>query len=244
MTVSAQSDPYVTLYGVPWETYQRILGALGEYQLRHTYDRGALDLRALLYGVDWQDYEAFLGAIEDYPLRHTYRVGTLEMMSPRKDHEWVRSFLGRLLETMAYELDIDIQCIGSTTLTNEDVRQGLQPDEAYYVAHEPDVRDRPEYDPAVDPPPDLVIEVDVTRSSLPRMPSFAALGVPEVWRHTGQEVHFYRLAERGEYEEIVNSVSFPFLTAAEVSAVVARLGTTSEHRLLKEFIRGLKARGV
>ena len=33
-----------------------------------------------------------------------------------------------------------------------------------------------------DPPPDLVIEVDVTHSSVPRMPIYAALGVPEVWR--------------------------------------------------------------
>jgi Uma2 family endonuclease len=242
MSVSAQSDPYVTLYGVPWQTYKRILGALGEYHLRHTYDRGTFDVRAVLYGIDWKDYEAFLDAIEDYPLRHTYSGGTLEMMSPRKDHDWVKSFLGRLLETMAYELEIDIQCIGSTTLTSEEARRGFQPDEAYYIAHEPDVRDRPEYDPDIDPPPDLVIEVDVTNSSLPRMPAFAALRIPEVWRHAGQEVHFYRLDEKGEYEEIERSLSFPFLSSAQVTAVLVRLGTTTEQRLLKDFVQAVKTR--
>jgi Uma2 family endonuclease len=218
-----------------------VLDALGEYHLRHTYDRGMLEIRSKLYGVAWRDYRKLLDALGDIPLRHTFRQGALEMMSPRKDHDWVKSFLGRLLETVAYELDIDIQCIGSTTLVSEETEQGLQPDEAYYITNEPAMRGKFDFEAGVDPPPDLVIEVDVTNSSLPRMPSFAALGVPEVWRHSQQQVHFYRLKNKSEYEEVEHSVALPFLASADVTRVVARLGSTTERVLLKEFVRELKA---
>ena len=52
------------------------------------------------------------------------------------------------------------------------------------------------YDPEKDPPPDLAIEIDVTNTSVPRMPVFAKIGVPEVWRldERGQ-LRFYRLGE-------------------------------------------------
>lgn len=237
-----QSDPFIVLHGISWEMYEKILDALGEYHLRHTYDSGELELRARLYGVTWQDYMRFLEALGDHSLRHTYDGGTLEMMSPRKDHDWIKRFIGRIIETVAYELEIEIQCIGSTTLTGEAVDKGSEPDEAYYVAHEKIVRGKLDFEPDVDPSPDLLVEVDVTSSSVPRLPGFAALAIPEVWRRADGAVHFLQRTGNDSYEELTRSVAFPMLTPEDIERSLDRLGSMSENAVLRELIGELKSR--
>ncbi|MBO0719619.1 MAG: Uma2 family endonuclease, partial [Blastocatellia bacterium] len=37
----------------------------------------------------------------------------------------------------------------------------------------------------VDPPPDIVVEIDIHHSSVAKLPIYAALGVPEIWRYDG-----------------------------------------------------------
>jgi len=37
-------------------------------------------------------------------------------------------------------------------------------------------------DLAVDPPPDLVIEIDIPSPSFSKLPIYADMGVPDVWR--------------------------------------------------------------
>ena len=234
---------YVVLYGVPWETYEGILETLGEYHLRHTYDRGALEMRRVLYGVTWDDYLKLLDATADLFLRHTYDEGILEMMTPRKEHDWVAGLLGRMIEALTLALDLPIQSIGSTTLRAAKGGRGIQPDRAYYLANEPRVHCKESYDPENDPPPDLAIEVDVTRSSVPRMPVFAAIGVPEVWRFTRGRLRFHRLGKAG-YEPAQAQFGFSVFDAAGSHAVrqpprgsgrngggprVRRLGGASQH---------------
>ena len=70
----------------------------------------------------------------------------------------------------------------------------------------------------VDPPPDLVIEVDVTSSSVPRPPIFAALGIPEVWRiDDDEELQFLHLQPDGTYQSRDHSRAFPALPVAEAA---------------------------
>lgn len=38
-----------------------------------------------------------------------------------------------------------------------------------------------------DPPPDLVLEIDITSSSLDKRPIYAAFGVSELWRYDGRQ---------------------------------------------------------
>jgi Uma2 family endonuclease len=236
------TDSVVVLYGISREMYEGILAALGEYQLRHTYDRGALEVPSLLHGVSWQDYMRFLEALGDYSLRHSYDEGELELMSPRKDHDWIKRFIGRIIETIAWTFEIEVQCIGSTTLTGERVAKGFQPDEAYYVANEAVVRGKKTYSPDLDPPPDLLLEVDVTNSSLDRMPGFASLGISEVWRHDAESIHFYRLSPVGEYEEIDRSWAFPFVVPSDIDRHLEKLDKLSENAVLRELITELRPR--
>jgi Uma2 family endonuclease len=162
-------------------------------------------------------------------------------MSPRKDHDWVAKLIARMIEAMALELDIAIQSVGSTTLRAAKARRGLQPDQAYYVANEPRVRGKETHKPDKDPPPDLVIEVDVTSSSVARMPVFAKIGVPELWRCRRDRIQFYRLARNGEYELVRHSVAFPFLKPAELTRFVRRRAEAGENAVVRAFVEWAKS---
>ncbi|HEX7446717.1 MAG TPA: Uma2 family endonuclease [Pirellulales bacterium] len=238
--ISRQEDPYIVIDGVSWESYDQILAALGEHHLRHCYDRGTLEMRSLLYGVTWGEYEAFLRALPEHYLRHTFDRGCLEMMAPSREHEWIKRFIGRLIEAMALELDIPIQSAGSTTQRRRESDRGLQPDESYYVASEPLVSRKRKLDLRRAPPPDLAIEVDVTYSTLSRMEVYASLRIPEVWRYDGRQVTFNKLATRRKYQSIQHSVAFPFLTPADILRAVDQLDQKDENTLVREFVRWAK----
>src|SRR5882757_8129224 len=153
------------------------------------------------------------------------------MMSPGKDHEWVAHLLGRLIEQMTIELGIPIQGVGSMTVANPNVKRSIQPAQSYYITNEPAVSGKLQYDPAVDPPPDLIIEVDVSNTSVRRMPTFAALKIPELWRHDEKGLHFYRLNDSGNYEQVEFSGEFPWLSSNAVFSFLSRHGLTKENDL-------------
>jgi hypothetical protein len=103
------------------------------------------------------------------------------------------------------------------------------------LAHEPQVHCKETYEPEKDPPPDLVIEIDVTSSSIPRLPVFAKIGVPEIWRCQRGRLRFYRLS-RGKYGLIRRSVAFPFLKPADLMRFLNRRGEIGENGVVREFV--------
>ncbi len=243
MVTTAEKDAStITLHGIVWDQADAIARALGEYHSRHTYNGRDLELMRLLHGVSWDDYAAFLQALGDYSLRHTYDGWTLEMMSPRKDHDRVAHLLGRFIEQMTIRLGISIQSVGSMTVSSPLVRQSVQPDQGYYVTHEPQVSGKPAFDPLVDPPPDLIIEVDVTNSSVPRIPAFAALAIPELWHYDGKQLRFYRLNAAKSYDDVPASGEFPWLSPQDVMNFLDRHTTVKENELTVLFADAAKAR--
>ena len=237
MNVDVEHDKdLVLLCDIPYEQYERIIDVLQEFHTRHTYDRGRLEMWRVLYGLTWDTYQRLLDAMGDHPFRHTYDRGTLEMMTPRKDHEWVKKLLGRMLEAMSLAMDIPIQSVSSMTLTSAQADRGLQPDESYYIAHEAQMREKQLYSPDEDPPPDLVIEVDVTDTCLPRLPVYARIGIPEIWRHDGREMQFYGLGPEGEYARIERSEAFAFLTPETITRFVEMRHETDENSVVRAFV--------
>jgi Uma2 family endonuclease len=139
--------------------------------------------RLALYDVAWEDYEAIGEALRDRSnLRLTYDSGTLEIMTTSQEHEKRKQRAGRLLEMLAEESGVDIEPAGSMTFKRSDLVRGLEPDQCYWIEHASRVRGTEEWDPSQDPPPDVVIEIEVSRTVLDRLDIYAALGVPEVWR--------------------------------------------------------------
>jgi len=191
-------------------------------------------------GVSWETYQRLLIEHEnENGTRFSYNEGTLEIMVLSARHEHPNRVLSLLVEVVAEELDIEVFELGSTTFQRFELLKGFEPDSAFYIAHAAEIAGR-DVDPAVDPPPDLIIEVDVTSSSLLRFPIFAAFRVPEVWRYDGTRVAIFRL-EGGQYAEADSSQALPPLTGALATRFLEerrRLGSTKWLRRVREWARG------
>src|SRR5207247_2926721 len=130
----------------------------------------------VLHGVSWKTYECFLADFENRSApRFTYDRGTLEIMSPREEHERSNRTLALLVEVVTEERGLEIDSLGSTTFKREDVGRGFEPDSCFYVQNAERVRGKERIDLAIDPPPDLVIEIDITHPSMDNLPIYAPL---------------------------------------------------------------------
>lgn len=188
----------------------------------------------VLNDVDWEFYEQVLGKIGNRPIRVTFFEGTIEIMAPLSKHELVKKAIARLVETMMLDLNMSAVPFGSTTFREEAKGAGLEPDECYYVKNPTAVRGMERFDPERYPPPDLAIEVDITRRSIPRQPIYAALGVAELWRFDGQELEVLVLGKKG-YSRVNSSSAFPFLPMDRFTQFVHRLLNEDQAIVLQDF---------
>jgi Uma2 family endonuclease len=184
--------------------------------------------------VPWEAYVAFCDGLGERHIRMTYDQGEMEIMTVSRKHERNKKRLGRLVENLTEELDIDIAHGGSMTFRNEEMLRALEPDECYWIAHEAMVRDRDEIDLDVDPPPDVTLEIEISRSTLDRIGIYAVLGVPEVWRWDGETLSIHVLTPRGTYRASRRSKAFPFLPMDEFAVFLTR-ADLSENHLIREF---------
>ncbi len=189
----------------------------------------------VLHDISWDFYERLLKELADRPIRVTFDEGSIEIMSPLPKHEKWTFRLGRLLELMAADLGVTIEGFGSTTFRRADRRKGLEPDRCYYIQNAARVRDMDAFDPAVHPPPDLAIEMEVTRRSISRQPIYAALGVPELWRFDGDQLGVLLLGGDGSYRPSETSLAFPFLPMRRFAEFVKRMGREEQATVLREF---------
>lgn len=200
--------------------------------------------KVILHGVSWRFYEQMQSELGDTNAAHlAYDNGTLEITVPTFIHERPNRILADLVTTICVELGIDACNAGSTTFDREDLLKGCEPDTAFYIQNEPRIRGHLEIDLETDPPPDLVIEIDITHPSLDKLPIYAGLGVPEIWRSDGESVSFYRL--RGNaYEETEYSLALPILTS-EITEDFLQRGLNESlsvwFRQVREWINSLQS---
>jgi Uma2 family endonuclease len=199
--------------------------------------------RFILDNISWGRYTRLLRLLEDRHLRLTYDRGVLEIMTLSHEHESDASFLGRLAVTLTEEFDLPIKEGRSTTFRRRRAEKGLEPDNCYWITHEHLVRGKRVIDLRRDPPPDLAIEIDITRSSLDRMGIYAALKVPEVWRYDGRTLKFFRLAG-SKYSEIASSGIFSVIKPADLVRFLDMRLHEDENAVIRRFrtwIRELKS---
>lgn len=171
----------------------------------------AINQKLILQGVSWDFYERILEEYADSNgLHFAYDDGFLEVEVPLAKHERANRILQDLVATICVEKNLGVRNFGSTTFRKELKTKGCEPDTAFYIQSARQIRGVEEIDLSVNPPPDLVIEIDVTSPSLNKLPIYAALGVSEVWLYKGTKIIFYKLYG-GFYEETANSVALPIL---------------------------------
>lgn len=177
--------------------------------------------RVVLNDIGWETYESLLADIGDHSnLRLTYDGGTLQIMSPTPQHGLYGHILSLLIEVLAEEMSQNVRCLGVTTFRRKDLERGFEPDTCFYVQNEARLRGKLGLDFSVDPPPDLLVEVDITSSSLDRFSIFAAFGVPEVWRFDGERLEIFLLSE-GTYAKSEKSTALPFVVPEVLVGFVA-----------------------
>lgn len=171
----------------------------------------------IIEAVSWETYQNLLQQIQDDSnVRLSYDQGVLEIMTLSPRHEKWKGLFAHLLAVIVEALDLNLISLGSTTFSLPAMAQGVEPDDCFYIRHAAVMAKKDEVNLAVDPAPELVVEIDISHRSLYKMPIYANLGVAEIWRHDGTQVKFYHLLGKS-YVEVESSDLFPFVTSAILS---------------------------
>lgn len=168
----------------------------------------------LLPGVSWEEYERLQEEVGESPdLRIFYDEGKVEVMSILAEHEEYADLILALMRELTRSLKLKLETRGSATLKRQLKARGAEPDGSCYIQNAERIIGKRRLDLGTDPPPDIVIEIDLTNESTGKFPIYAALGVPEIWRYDSEQAFFYRLEDQG-YVETATSATFPFLSSA------------------------------
>lgn len=190
--------------------------------------------RLELQQLSWQDFEAILAELGEHRgTRLAYTKGTLEIMTPLPEHEISKELIGDMVKILFEELNISNECFGSTTFKREDMNWGIEPDNCFYIQNYQTMIGKSRVDLTVDPPPDLVLEVDVTSKT--KLDIYEALGVPELWQYENRKLKIY-LLQNNKYVQSNLSLIFSNLPIIErISNFLEQGRTIGRSATLKAF---------
>ena len=190
----------------------------------------------VFHDVTWDDYEAMLKLVGERPIRVIYDRGEMEIFMPTFAHDNDAFLLGHLACILAEELDLDFEGGRTTTHKRRDLGKGAEPDDCYWFGEKAQsMRGKRQLDLTRDPAPDLIIEVDATRTSLDRLKIFAAMGVAEVWRSTSRSLQFLHLQADGTYQSRTTSRHFPSLTVSSLAQFLKDGRTANKPARIRSF---------
>lgn len=191
----------------------------------------------ILHDVSWETYERLLEEHGEHTgTRFTYDEGTLQIMIVSFEHESSNRTLSSIVEAIAEGMEIDFEPAGSTTFKRKDIKRGFEPDSCFYFRSPEKIRGKKRLNLAKDPPPDLIVEIDVTHGSLDRLPIFAAVGALEVWRYENGGVKIYCL-DKNHYIESAESRLLSGVSSTALTQFVAEGQTMRRF----EWLRNVRA---
>ena len=194
-----------------------------------------------LEDISWDEYEQLLTQLTEWRgMRVSYDRGRVEIMSPSFQHEKFIALISGMGCILAEEMDITVEAAGATTYKQESLLKGSEGDESFYVKNAGAIIGKRQIDLDVDPPPDVVVEVDITNESLSKFPIYAAFLVPEIWRYDGKQARVYHLVNES-YIERDASLSFPFLTSQAMTEFLDQSKTQGQTAALAAFRQWVRA---
>ena len=171
--------------------------------------------RILLRNISWELYEQLREDVSNWGVRMAYDSGNLELMSPSLRHEEIRFRFDLFLVALARTLEFKFRGLASTTWKKVGAEKAKEADGCYYIANFGRIRGK-EINLEVDPPPDLAIEIEVSRSAINSLNIYASIGVPEIWRFDGEAIHIHVRHADGSYSESDRSLALPFIQPEEI----------------------------
>jgi len=197
----------------------------------------------VFHQVSWEEYESLVEDLqESWPgVRVTYDEGRLEIMSPTPEHERYKEFVFRLAVALAEELDIPLESFGATTWKRRELRRGTEPDTCFYLTNIEKIIQTRRITLETDPPPDIVVEIDITTESRSKFAIYAIFGIPEIWIYDGEHVQFFQRTDGGSYAEISASRFLPHLTRTALEEALEASKTQGHTAALKAFRQKIRA---
>ncbi|MDF5712465.1 MAG: Uma2 family endonuclease [Rhizonema sp. NSF051] len=200
------------------------------------------ETRTILENISWQTFKSMLADMgEERNSRLAYDNGIVEIMSPLLPHENSNRLIEAFIVVMCEELGLEIKRTGSLTLTRDDLEKGGEPDSSYYIQNESLVRDKENINLATDPPPDLVLEVEYSRSAVNKLTLYASMGIPEFWRYNGSVLRVYRLDGK-QYSEVASSPTFARIPVKEIPQFIQdtrKNGEIATTRAFRTWVKSL-----
>jgi Uma2 family endonuclease len=193
--------------------------------LREHDDTLSADQIIIFHDVSWEHYEQLLEIRGDKSVpRITYLEGEVEIMSPSRDHEQIKSFIGRLVETWCIDRGIEMSPYGSWTLKEKKKARGAEADECYIFGTE--LRERPQ----------LAIEVEWSRGSIDKLDVYRKLGVDEVWIWRKGVIEIHILIGEG-FKRSQRSRILPDL---DLGLLTSMLGRDTLTQAVRDFRKALE----
>ena len=163
----------------------------------------------------WQDYQTLAQRRGDSSIpRLKYRCGEILLMSPLPVHGRDANIIADIVKALLDHLDQDYEAFTPVTLELPE-EGGIEPDYCFYIDNWEVAAGKQRINWQVDPPPDLVIEVDVT--SFTQVEDYLSYRIPEVWLLKQQTLQIYHL-QAGAYVVRSDSRYFPGIDVADLTA--------------------------
>jgi len=193
------------------------------------------ETRTLLENISWQTFKAMLADMgSSRNTRLAYENGTLEIMAPDMPHENSNRVIEGFVVALCEEMSKEYKRSGSLTLTRDDLERGGEPDSSYYIQNESRVRNKEKIDLNIDPPPDLVLEVEYSKPKVDKFKIYAAIGIPEFWRFNGSVLRIYVLND-GQYIEVEQSPTFAQVPIKEIPRFIQETRINGEMTTTRAF---------
>lgn len=190
----------------------------------------------------WDDYELLIQDLDGRRNpRLNYDCGRLEVVSVSPRHDAYDRMIDAFVRVFAEAHDLAVQAYGQATWKLKSVGKGAEGDCCYYVQNARRVIGKDEILLESNPPPDIVVEIDLTTDSKRKLRIYAGLGVPEVWIFDGEAFHFYELVD-GQYADIPGSKRLPGLNGTLMLEAFAIAKTHGQTEALKAFRRSIRKR--
>jgi Uma2 family endonuclease len=184
----------------------------------------------------WQEYQKLCDQRGDGSIpRLKYSHGEVLLMSPLPVHGRDASLIADVAKTLLDYDDREYDSFTPITMTLPE-ESGIEPDFCFYIDNWRSVSGKKRIDWQNDPPPDLVIEIDVTSYS--DVLDYLPYGVPEVWLYKKRKLLIYQL-QAGTYQLQSQSRHFP---GFDLAGAIARCMEVAYDRNTSAAIRDLKQR--
>ena len=183
----------------------------------------------------WQDYQTLYEQRGDSAVpRLKYRSGEVLLMSPLARHGRDVSLIADIIKTLLDSLGREYDAFTPVTMQLPE-ESGIEPDYCFYIDHWQAISGKDRIDWRNDPPPDLVLEIDITSYS--DVQDYLPYRVPEVWLFRNQNLMVYQL-QGDDYSLASQSRYFPEVNLVNVVAqcldVAYQRNTSAAIRMLKQ----------